>query len=508
MKRASTLLVVLIVAVLPCGCGGDDGPAPSADRTSRVSVGEGDGVTIPERFLSVAVDTAQVVGGLFWNPDGSSGTVGDFPVPPYDFARPRLRALAKALAPALLRVGGTDADHTYYDLDGTTGGKAPAGFEWVLTKAQWDGVADFARALDYRILFTLNAGKGPRDQSDVWQGDNARSLVEYSVANNVPVDVWELGNEVNGYSVLLGFFLQPQQYGADLAAARALIDAAAPGAKLAAPAIAYWPKAGEFNNYFGQLMAVGPHPVDIVTWHYYPQQSRRCPLATRRARAEVMLDPQNLDEASRWAAEVEAHTKKGAPGAAVWLGESGNAQCGGEPGVSDAFAGSFWWIDQLGVLAARGQGAVVRQTLSGSDYGLIDDQTLEPRPDYWASLLWRRLVGTRVLSAKSDDTKLRAYAHCRRQGDGVTVVLLNVDTAKSVRVDLDGALGDTLVRYTLTAASLDAKVVALEGVELKLASDDTLPALDGVEQRGTNLVMPAASIAFVELPQAGVAACK
>src|SRR5919201_613535 len=102
---------------------------------------------------------------------------------------------------------------------------------------------------------------------------------------------------------------------------------------------------------------------------------------------------------SRWAQLVERARTQYSPGAEVWLGESGNAQCGGEPGVSDALAGTLWWVDQLGALARRGQRVVFRQTLVGSDYGLLDDQTLDPRPDYWASILWKRVMGTKVLSA-------------------------------------------------------------------------------------------------------------
>lgn len=60
------------------------------------------------RFLGVAIDTAQVVGGKFWTPGGGvDGVGGSTRVPPYDFARPKLRELARALGPSRLRIGGT-----------------------------------------------------------------------------------------------------------------------------------------------------------------------------------------------------------------------------------------------------------------------------------------------------------------------------------------------------------------------------------------------------------------
>ena len=49
------------------------------------------------RFLSFAVDTAQVVGGEFWAPPGQGrGLLDTGPVRAYDFSRPRLRQLAAA----------------------------------------------------------------------------------------------------------------------------------------------------------------------------------------------------------------------------------------------------------------------------------------------------------------------------------------------------------------------------------------------------------------------------
>ena len=110
--------------------------------------------------------------------------------------------------------------------------------------------------------------------------------------------------------------------------------------------------------------------------------------------------PESLDTAVRWSAEVEhiieASAAPAAPRPAMWLGETGSAQVGGQPGVSGRWAATLWWLDQLGALAKRGTAVQCRQTLAGADYGLLDEETLEPTPDYWASLLWRRCMGTAV----------------------------------------------------------------------------------------------------------------
>jgi heparanase 1 len=481
----------------------------AAPRTVTVTVDPGaPAAQIDERYLSVAVDTAMLVGGTFWDPNGGTGTTGDYPVPPYDFTRPRLRALAGALAPAYLRLGGTDADRTHVDLSATPATTPPAGYKWVLTKAEWDGAVSFARALDFPILFTMNAGAGPRAGGLAWQPGDVEPLVQLAASRGDPVAVWELGNEVNAYPIVDGLTVTPQQYGADLAAARAMLDRDLPGAKLAGPASAYWPAVGEVVTFLGDALAAGGASLDVVTWHYYPQQSERCPIAVRKAGPEVMLDPAKLDEAVTWAKQVIAARDASAPQAAVWLGETGNAQCGGQPGVSDAFAGTFWWLDQLGALARLGLPVSVRQDLSGSNYGLLDDATLDPNPDYWASLLWRRTIGTRVLAASADDPEVRAYAHCLRGGGGAVLLAMNLSATETLAVRAPALDGTSTDRYLVTAADLGARQVELEGETLTAGADGSLPPLAPTPGGGAAFVeLPPRSWAFLVIHGAAPALC-
>jgi heparanase 1 len=377
--------------------------------------------------------------------------------------------------------------------------------------------------LDYRVLFTLNAGPGPRDANGAWQPDNARALLEYSHARQYPVALWDLGNEANVFPVTirLGYSVGGAQLARDATTARALIDATTPGALLAAPSSAYWPIFGELfplSNDF--LAAGGGRAIDVVTWHYYPQQSRRCLLATRRASPDRMLDPATLDELDRWAAHVESVRDRYARGKPVWLGESGNAQCGGEPGVSDAFVSGFWWLDELGRTARRGQSVLVRQTLSGSNYGLIDDVTLAPRPDYWTAVLWRRLMGERVLDAPAGaDSLLRVYAHCTRAGapdarpGSVTLAVANLDRSSAVSLALD-SFGGTADVYELSSQDLASTEIRLNGGALRAEDDGAPPVLaPRVVHGGASPLHPLrarfgpATYGFVVLPEAGAPAC-
>jgi heparanase 1 len=482
---------------------------------------------VEDRFLSVAIDTAEVVGGEFWAPPGSGeGLLRTHGIRPYDFARPRLRNLARGLAPAYLRIGGSAADWTTYRMDdGATSASAPPhrdGARWTLTRQRWDEVNAFARDLDYRILFTLNAGRSARDADGRWDPESARPLIEYSQRNGYPVEAWELGNEPNAFPLLHWTWLSADRYSGDLRRARALLDELHAPARLAGLATAFWPVLGEWRSFTEDVLRGAGRALDVVTWHYYPQQSFRCPIATRRAQAGAMLGAERSGDVERWASRVESAAHAYAPQAAVWLGETASAQCGGEPGVSDTYGDALWWLDEMGRVARRGQKVVVRQTLSGSDYGLIDDETLQPNPSYWASWLWRRLMGNEVLAVSMAPSApgVRAYAHCLRGGPpgAVVMLVLNMDTQHEVAVELPKPAGTAARVLRLQADGLAAKEIRLDGTILRASSDGNPPAAPTFDERFSvdasgagdsagPLSVPPLSAAFAVLPQAAAAAC-
>ena len=118
---------------------------------------------VDERYLSFALDTAQLVGGKWWDAAAkpTSGR-GQTKVVPFDFSRPELIKLTKALAPAYFRVGGSEADLVAYDVPGNEPAPDKKGFESRLSVARWDALNEFVRATHTELVFTLNAGPGTR----------------------------------------------------------------------------------------------------------------------------------------------------------------------------------------------------------------------------------------------------------------------------------------------------------------------------------------------------------
>ncbi|MGO4210320.1 hypothetical protein AB4043_05755, partial [Terriglobus sp. YAF25] len=187
------------------------------------------------------------------------------------------------------------------------------------------------------------------------------------------------------------------------------------------------------------------------------------------------------------------------PGKPMWLTETGEASCGGDTWAAE-FVDSFRLLDQFGTLAQSGVKSIMYNTLASSDYGMIDEETYEPRPNYWASLLWKQTMGTRSLDPGLPQTsELRTYAQCMKDSPGgVSVLLLNLSktNAQTIQVPIDGG------RYTLTSPDLLSKTVLLNGQELKVGQDGTVPHLQGKKfQKGKAILQPL-SINVLTLPSA------
>ena len=373
-------------------------------------------------YLSLTIDTSLVLGGHWWGKaKGVSRGVSIDTVAPIDLGDPRLIAFARLLAPAMIRIGGTEADRVGYRIREKKGRKQEAAGgpaaspdrELVLKKKLWKRINTFASTVGFEVLFVVNAGPGQRDGQGAWMDSSARALIAYTAEKHLPVRAWELGNEVNAYPITHGFRnrVSASRYVRDFARFSQLVRRLHPRSLAVGPASAVIPAIGEPNPIIPALgRSESMRSDDVMSWHYYPQQSSRGRFANRRASKKTLLKPRHLDSVRKQARRVV----KNARGRQIWMTETGHALYGGEPGLSDTYLSSIWWLDQLGLLAREGVSRVFRQSLAGSDYGLLDQNSFEPRPDYYASVLWKRLMGNTVFTVppiERADGKIRAYYH-------------------------------------------------------------------------------------------------
>jgi heparanase len=485
--------------------------------------------TIDERFQSYNVEMAEVIGGNFWKPYAggqpittgkpiTTFEIGKDPAmfekrPPIDLANARLRKLAAALGPAYVRVSGTWANSVFFqDTDAVEAGPTPSGYQSVLTRAQWAGVVAFTRAVDAKLVTSFAISSGVRDAEGIWTPAQAKPLVAYTKSIGGTITAAELFNEPtiaasggapDGYTALA--------YARDEAAFRSFIKTAAPELQIVGPGsvgeggVTLFPKSVPMLH-SADLLGTDPKPkFDVFSYHYYGAVSKRCEatgpgLGTTVAAA---LSEQWLSQTEGVFDFYKPLHAKYAPGTPIWITETADAACGGNPWGS-TFLDTFRYVDQMGRLAKRGVKAIFHNTLASSEYGLIDQTEFRPRPNYWAALLWRRLMGTVVLDAVSPWEGLHLYAQCLRGHPG-GVTLLAINNSRTDRGEITLPIGS--VRYTLSAPTLQSASVMLNGQPLKLEPNDDLPEINGRAAAAGPIQFAPATVTFLAIPEAANTAC-
>jgi hypothetical protein len=450
---------------------------------------------VDPRFQSYNIEMVEVTGGYFWPPYEAGGE--KVYREPLDLSSERLRNLARALGPSYIRVSGTWANSTYFDPDGAPNSPPPEGFEGVLTGDQWKGVGEFASAVDGEVMTSFASNTGVRDGNGAWVDDQARALLQFSVANEVPLAAAELVNEPNlALGVPSGY--DAETFAADFAALEQVVADELPDLKLVGPGSAddVTPLVLEPPIRSSDMLELVSPAFDAFSFHFYPKVSERCGSTEG---SDVALSDDYL---SRIEADKEAYTELRdtyEPGAPLWLTETAQAACGGDRWATE-YRDVIRYVDTLGRMADGDGNVVFHNTLSASDYGLLDEEDLTPRPNYWGGVLWRRLMGSAALTPDlgSEVPELTVYAHCTAEADrpSVTYAVLNrsVDEARTAATGSGSA-----TVYQLTGESLDASEVALNGEILAAAEDGTLPDLVGKAADGA-IDLPPASVTFIVEP--------
>jgi heparanase 1 len=480
---------------------------------------------VDERYQSYNVEMLEVTGGRFWRPYGpaldaalrqsapaSSGR--DTPAgmdaglyeyrSPIDLTNARLRKLAAAIGPAYVRVSGTWANSTYFSTTDQAPANPPAGFGSVLTHQQWQGVVEFSKGVDARIVTSFATGVGTRDAAGVWTSGQAKRFLDYTASLGGGIAAAEFMNEPNmaamggaptGYDAAA--------YGRDFKIFHAFAKQAAPDMQILGPgSVGEATEKSAVASGYGSagllktrdlLAASQPAHVDALSYHHYGAVSQRCAAQDHQTTPETALSEDWVGRTDETLAFYRKLRDEFEPGRPFWVTETADAACGGNP-WANTFLDSFRYLDQLGRLAKQDVRVVVHNTLVGSDYGLLDDKTLEPRPNYWAALLWQRLMSPTVLESGVPIREgLHLYAHCLRgTPGGVALLAINNSRTRPTSIVLPND-GD---RYALSARDLEATQVQLNGEVLKLSAGDELPTLKPIHASAGTVELKPASISF------------
>ncbi|KAL5783079.1 hypothetical protein ACOSP7_008108 [Xanthoceras sorbifolium] len=465
-----------------------------------------------------------------------------------DLANPILSNAIKAFSPLKIRLGGTLQDRVIYEskYDHQVQACTPfvknslglLGFsQGCLPMSRWDELNIFFKNAGAAVIFGLNALSGRKIGTDgsavgAWNSSNAASLMRYTVNKGYTIYGWELGNELSGNGV--GSRVAADQYASDMISLQDIVDNIYTGFQVKPLVLA---PGGFFDeNWFLEFIDKTPKSLQVVTHHIYNLGP-----GVDDHLIDKILNPSYLNSGSQPFSGLQRILQSSASSAVSWVGEAGGAYNSGRNLVTNAFVFSFWYLDQLGMASVYDTKTYCRQTLIGGNYGLLNTNTFVPNPDYYSALLWHRLMGSNVLSTSfSGTTKIRAYAHCSKRSQGITVLLINLDGKTTVQVQLStenavshGALTvqqqqqtqrtkfakmsrdykadvNTREEYHLTAkdGNLHSQTMLLNGKILTVNTSGEIPPLEPIHVSMQDPITVAPfSIVFADIPSVGLPAC-
>lgn len=449
----------------------------------------------------------------------------------------------KAFSPLKIRLGGTLQDKVIYQ---TKDSQQPCdsfvkssselfGFtQGCLPLARWDKLNEFFKKSGAEIIFGLNALNGRSFKPDGsaignWDFSNAESFIRYTVENGYIIHGWELGNELSGRGV--GVRVASGQYAYDTSKLHDKVEEIYKGVGYKPSIIA---PGGFFDaTWFRDFISRANRSLDVATHHIYNLGP-----GVDEHLIEKILNPSYLDGEAATFNNLRSTLEGSGTSAKAWVGEAGGAYNSGRNGVTNAFVFSFWYLDQLGMASSYDTKTYCRQTLIGGNYGLLNTTTFVPNPDYYSALLFDRLMGRNVLLTNFTGTnKIRAYSHCAKQSEGITLLLINLDGNTTIQADVvyNGGLqskhkrvlhnrrtelyqtpqgtkiGLTREEYHLTAKDGDihSQTMLLNGNALIVDAAGNIPPLEPVTVNSSELITIAPfSIVFVHIPYVILDACR
>ncbi|KAH9514039.1 hypothetical protein Btru_030055 [Bulinus truncatus] len=459
------------------------------------------------KFLSLTIDSSEIKN--CW-----SG---------FDFSSEKLMNMAHGLSPAYIRIGGTDADFLIFDPYATEktshvhyqaanyrydSGFFPEGWlkdqeQFTLTGGVWRNMTTFFEVVGWDVIFDFNEFVRKKG---LWDPSNATSLLNFSEDNGIKIAGFQLGNEPNSYQHNFNITITPPELVSDFIKLNNLLNnhPAYKMSSLFGPDVTN-PSRGSSSVQYLQLFlqASGCDIVDYVTFHHYY-------LDGHTATVDQFLSEDVLNSLQECFTLVKSIMNDTSCSRSITLSETSSCYGGGAPELSNRYAAGFLWLDKLGLSALNGLAQVFRQTFYGGSYSLVSSR-LEPYPDFFLSLLFKKLVSGPVLTVKKQPEKIRVYANCASNPlyppGAIVIYFLNLrDSTVDLSLSQFASLKTDIFLLTPGDSNgLKSSYVKLNGELLNMTGTE-LPPLTPKTIEGVISVDPQ-SFGFLVVPLAKVSIC-
>ncbi len=408
--------------------------------------------------------------------------------------------------PLVLRIGGDSADRVFWD----PRPRAVPSWAFPVTP-QWTRlVARLVRRVGIRLIIDLNLITGSSLTAAAWARAAEARLPHRSIVG------FEIGNEPDIYThtawrkvtapgpfenIALPTALTPDDYVTDFRRYAQALRSVAPGVPLLGPALAN-PRAHQY--WTTGLIASHQPALGTITAHRYVysgcvrRRSRRYPTIAR-----LFNQRATADLAASVAGEVKAAQRAGLR---FRLTELNSVNCGGRPGVSNAFATALWVPQALFELLKAGVDGVNIHTRADTINApfALGPRGLQARPLLYGLLTFVRTLGSHpglvaLRVHRSHALKLAVWA-VRSGGAELHVLLIN-ENRRPVHVRLAlPTSGRAVIERLLAPSVRSTSGVTLDGQWLGQNGSwqgRPTPASARMTHRGYRVSVPRFSAALV-----------
>jgi hypothetical protein len=367
-----------------------------------------------------------------------------------------LVAMVDLLGPSVLRIGGNSVDETVWQTY-DAGAPAPdAAAPTVITKAMVDGLAAFAKAANWKVIYGVNL--------KLSSAPVAEDEASYAAAGlGSALYGFEIGNECDLYTQVASSpgTWNYAAFTADWKTFASAIRAGTPSAPLTGPASAV-----HYTTWTVPFAADEAASILLLTQHYY-RANGQLPTST----IDFLLSP-DTTLPTELAALSAAATGNGIANR-YRIAECNSFYNGGAPGISDAFGTALWAIDFLFTNATNGStGVNFHGGGDGTGYTPIADalgSVVGARPIFYGMLLFAKAGEGSVLKTTGGPTAINFSSYAvGLAGSRKSIVLSNKDRTTTVHatVNVGAAIASAQATW-LAGPSLDATTgVTLGGVAI------------------------------------------
>lgn len=334
--------------------------------------------------------------------------------------------LVQTLSPAgVIRVGGNTSDYSRFAPEGKAVSE-PKGT--VVNSANFEQLATFLNATDWRLIWGLNLGS-----TDERQAVAEAEAVVNAVRNKLLA--LEIGNEPDLFG--RGTAHRPKNYDyeaflKEFRRYKTAIRAKLPNVRFAGP------DAATATDWVTRFAAAEGSGVKLLTHHYY----RQCAGPTSTLDKLLHVDPK--------LGPMLAILRTASQNASVpyRICETNSFCGGGQPGVSDTFGAALWVLDFMFTLAYAGCTGVNMET-GVNQLGFVSSYSPIRRneqgryiatPIYYGMLAFAHASQGQRLAVRCDAAGANVTAYAVLEGrTGLSVTVINKETVADAGVDLSAA---------------------------------------------------------------------